>query len=432
MSKRLKNYPEPLEVVHKHGADSIRFTLMSSPAVRGEDLRFSEQLVEETVRNVLLPLWNTYSFFVTYANAANFDPNAEHATSTHPLDVWIQSELQDLVNRMTEQLDRYDLSATCAELDETIDALTNWYIRLSRRRFAGKDEDGAQAALATLYDVLLTLSKLLAPFCPYITDAMYLNLVPEAHGSIHLSDWPESKLLSEEQQSLLQKTRMMRLIVRLGNSIRTEAKVKVRQPLASATIALPPSASVQITEEDLALLQQELNVKSIAFAKDPSQLAEVYVQVDARKVGPRLGGRVQEIIAAGKEGAFTEREDGMIVILDEVLSPEEAAIVYRGKEGQDAAADRGIVVSLDTNLTEELTREGQARDIVRAVQRLRKEAGLEFTDNIVLYLEGADAIVEQCKDLICEETRATLGDCNGDDHTIEVGDAKVVLRFEKQ
>lgn len=445
MSKRLKNYPEPLEVVHKHGADAVRYTLMSSPAVRGEDLRFSERLVEENVRNVLLPLWNTYSFFVTYANAAGFEPVETRRKSEHPLDIWIRSEVQDLVNRMTKELDAYDLSATCNELHETIDALTNWYVRLSRRRFAGKGvldayPDGTgdaetsdqHNALNTLYDVLLTLSQLLAPFCPYITDAMFLNLVPEEHVSVHLTDWPETRSLSTDETALLEKTRIMRLIVSLGNSIRASAKVKVRQPLQKASIALPPAAHISLSQDDLDLLRQELNVKEVGFAENPEELAESYVHVDARKVGPRLGKRVQEIITAGKEGEFTIEDDGRILILDEWLAPDEAQLVYRGKEGQDAAADKGVVVSLDTEVTDALQLEGDARDIIRGVQRVRKESGLAFTDEITLSIDGADDVLNEHKTLIESETRSTLSDVQGDSHTIEVGDRKVTICFVKR
>jgi isoleucyl-tRNA synthetase len=433
MSKKLRNYPDPLEVVNKHGADAIRFALMSSPAVRGEDLRFSEKLVDENVRSVILPLWNTYSFFITYANAANFEPKETRHKSEHPLDVWIRAEVQDLVNRMTKELDEYDLSATCGEIHETIDSLTNWYIRLSRRRFAGKGSAEEQhEAMETLYDVLLTISQVLAPFCPFTTEAIYLNLVSKEHGSIHLTDWPEVRYLTSDEKGLLEKTRVMRLIVYLGNSIRGEANVKVRQPLSTATIALPPSMTTKLNDDDLALLRDELNVKSVAFAENPEELAESYVQVDARKVGPRLGGRVQEIIKAGKEGEFTIQDDGKVLILDEWLSPDEAKLVYRGREGQDAAADKGVVVSLDTQISDALALEGDARDIIRGVQRVRKESGLEFTDEISLAIEGAEEVLAQHKDLIASETKSVIGDCQGDDHTIEMGDRKVTIRFVKR
>ncbi|MDD3896502.1 MAG: class I tRNA ligase family protein [Candidatus Peribacteraceae bacterium] len=451
MSKRLKNYPEPTEIVEKYGADAIRFTLMSSPAVRGEDLRMSEKLVAESLRNVLLPLWNTYSFFVTYANAATFEPVATRKASAHPLDRWILAEVQDLVNRMTEQLDRYELSATCAELHDTIDALTNWYVRLSRRRFAGKTAleegesasaiqqiDGAEEdrldALRTLYDVLISLTQLLAPFCPFITDAIYLNLVPEEHVSVHLTDWPEARALRKEELALLQKTRLLRTIVSLGLSIRSEQKIKARQPLASATVAVPPALAknAALSDEDVQLLRNELNVKHLTFTEDPGSLATAVALVDARKAGPRLGARVQEVIKAGKAGEFTQQEDGSVLVLDEVFSPDEVQIVYRGEEGRNAAANHGIVVSIETTLTEDLRLEGLARDVIRAVQRLRKEAGLEFTDTITLAIDGAEELMQTHGDLIAHETRARLGENSGGKHTVDLEGQAVTVRFEKK
>ncbi|HAI98832.1 TPA: hypothetical protein DCL30_04855 [Candidatus Peribacteria bacterium] len=449
MSKRLKNYPEPMELVEKHGADAVRFTLMSSSAVRGEDLRFSGKLVEESVRSVLLPLWNAYSFFVTYANAAKYEPVENRKHSAHPLDRWIRAEMQDLCNRMTEQLDRYDLSATCAELFETIDALTNWYIRLSRRRFAGKasidapdasytsemeaDEEDRLSALSTLHDVLLTMSQLLAPFCPYISDAIYLNLVTQEHGSVHLTDWPDARKLTDAENKLLAKTRLLRLIVSLGHAVRSEKNMKARQPLKRAVIALPPAfASIALTDEDRSLLRQEMNVKELSFITDPGKLAQTVALVDARKVGPRLGARVQEIIAAGKRGEFDVQPDGMILIGEERLAPEEVQIAYRGKEGMDAAADRGVVVGLDTTVSTDLKLEGCVRDLIRAVQKMRKDSGLSFTDIIDLDVKGFDDIVGTCKALLEEETRSKLKANEGKPLTVELDGRKVTIRFQKQ
>jgi len=449
MSKRLKNYPEPMEVVHRHGADAVRFTLMSSPAVRGEDLRFSEKLVEETVRSVLLPLWNVYSFFVTYANAARFEPVASRRRSHHPLDRTIRAEVQDLVNRITRELDRYDLSAACGEMHDTIDALTNWYVRLSRRRFAGKgamdEEDTSPAAglsthedeqtdaLATLYDVLLTLCQILAPFCPFITDAIYVNLVPGEHGSVHLTDWPDAKELTKEERSLIDRSRLLRQIVSLGHGIRASRKIKVRQPLARATVALPPAlARIALTEEDRDLLKNELNVKDLEFSPDPGALAVRIALVDARKVGPRLGARVQEIIRAGKAGDFTVRDDGAVVILDEVLTPEEAAITYRGHEGEDVAADAGVVVSMETTITDALRNEGLVRDLVRAVQKIRKEAGLHFMDTISLQIDGLPEILREHGDVIAQETHAVLQENDGNPVRMDINGSDVTVRLKKR
>ncbi len=431
MSKRLKNYPEPTEVVQRHGADAVRFALMSSPAVRGEDLRFSEKLVEDVLRNVLLPLWNAYRLLVTYANAAGWKPSIDcslkNAASQDMLDKWIVAKTQALVNRMTDELNQYDLSATCAELAASIDDLTNWYVRLSRRRFAGKDGASSQAAFDTLYRVLLCNCQLLAPFCPFLTEAIYLNLVEEEHGSIHFTDWPSSRDLTDEEKHILSLMDNTQTVTRLGLHLRSEAKIGVRTPLHSVTFALPPSDTAGTLKD---VIKEELNVKQVTEIKDAKGLATRLVQVDARKVGPRLGAKVQQVIKAGKAGEFEEK-DGKIIILGEELSSEEAKITYVGKEGQFVAADHGIVVSMDTAVSEELKLEGMARELIRTVQQLRKDAGLEFTDTVTLSVEGADDILQAHEKLLLEETRAVLGKNDGKPHTTDIDGKAVTIRFQK-
>lgn len=425
MSKRLKNYPEPTVVMEQYGADAMRFMLMNSPAVRAEDVRFSEHAVSETLRSVILPLWNCYSFFVTYANAVEFTPSPHLSQSSHPLDRWILAEVQDLCNRMTRQLDAYDLSATCSELHETIDALTNWYIRLSRRRFAGKgnydesqammkddNESDQQSALQTLHGVLVRIAQLLAPFCPFVTEAIYQNLVPTHHGSIHLTNWPACEELSSDARLLLEKNRLLRRIVSLGHRIRSERMIKTRQPLASVTVLLPPSipsaVTQAMTDDDFALLQEELNVESFSFSSDTSGL-ETVIRIDARMVGPRLGGRVQEVIRAGKEGRLTIADDGRIRYGDDItLEPEEFSVLYKTSESEGIAADHGVVVRMDTVITPRLHLAGQARDLIRLVQRLRKASGCAITDSILLSIDGSPELLASHGTLLCRETKATL------------------------
>jgi len=430
MSKRLKNYPEPTKVVDAHGADAVRFALMASPAVRGEDLRFSERLVEETVRTVLLPLWNAYRLFVTYANAADFTPSIDfslqNAKSAHQLDRWVVVQTQELINNMTSELDAYDLSATCAELAGSIDDLTNWFVRLSRRRLAGKD--GSQNdALDTLYRILIANAQLLAPFCPFIAEAMYLNLVTEEHGSIHFTDWPASKKLSKGDRELIKLMENTRAVVTLGLSLRSDEKIRVRQPLASVTVALPPSDTAGVV---IALIEEELNVKSVIVTKDPGALATPTISIDARKVGPRLGGKVQELIKAGKTGEYKEVEGG-IEILGEVLTLEEAKIVYQGKEEKKVAADHGIVVALESTLTDALTLEGDARELIHAIQSLRKDAGLEFTDQITLTLTGAEDLLKEHEEMILSETRATIGEVKKKAESVKVGERSIGIAFRR-
>ncbi len=451
MSKRLKNYPEPTEVVKRHGADAVRFALMSSPAVRGEDLRFSERLVEETVRSVLLPLWNAYRLFVTYANAADpsepangragwkpsIDFSLRNGQSKVLLDQWILLKTQELVNKMTEELEQYDLSATCAHLADSIDDLTNWYVRLSRRRLAGKEEGSAEA-FDTLYRVLIANCQLLAPFCPFISEAIYLNLVTEEHGSVHFSDWPQTAPITDEDRKILSLMENTRTVTTLGLSLRAELKLRVRSPLQSVTFALPPSSAAGVLKN---LIAEELNVKQVIDVVDAASIASPIVQVDARKVGPRLGSKVQEIIREAKAGRFEEK-DGSIVILGETLSPGEASIVYQGKEGKHVAADRGIVVTLDFTLTDALRLEGLARELIHAIQSKRKEAGLEFTDTIALSISGADDILAAHKELLLEETRCELldndgatsveTDRGGTKHELTIDGRTVTIRFKKK
>jgi isoleucyl-tRNA synthetase/bisphosphoglycerate-dependent phosphoglycerate mutase len=434
MSKRLKNYPEPGAIIDKHGADALRFALMSSQAVRAEDMRFSEKTVEDALRSVILPLWNSYGFFVTYASACDYEPSGGLSKSTHPLDAWILAEMQDMTNRVTAALEAYDLSGACAILQDGLDGLTNWYIRLSRRRFAGKGPGDApeasadqfsqdqRAALDTLNEVLLTFVRLLAPFCPFVTDAIYLNLTKQDHGSVHLTDWPEEKELGKKEKALLEKTRVLRRVVSLGMTVRSENKVKVRLPLRSATIAVPSAIldESDFSDEDRALLMQELNVKEIVFTKDPGSLGERTVSVNARMAGPRMGKKVQEVIAAGKRGEFKELPDGSIEILGERLTAEEAPLHYKGAEGRAVAAEAGVIVSMDTVIDEALMLEGDARELMRHVQQRRKDAGLSVQDRITLRVDGGDALMAAHGKAIADQTNADIGEATGDASSLEL------------
>jgi isoleucyl-tRNA synthetase len=445
MSKRLKNYPMPDAVMDKHGADALRFALMSSSAVKAEDIRFSEKTVEEAVRGALLPLWNSYSFFVTYASLCDYEPGNGLSKSTHPLDAWLRAELQDLTNRVTAALEAYDLSKAATELQDGLDGLTNWYIRLSRRRFAGKGPADAaeatpeqfsqdqRAALDTLYEALLAFIRLLAPFCPFITDAIYLNLTKQDHGSVHLTDWPEEKELTKAEEAMLEKTRVLRNVVSLGMTIRSENKVKVRLPLRSATIAMPSSVlhAKDFTDDDRSLLAQELNVKEIAFSDDPGSLGTRTVSVNARAVGPRLGKKVQEVIAAGKRGEFMENADGTIVILGETLTPEEAPMHYAGAEGRGVAAAGGVIVSLDTQTDPALLLEGDARELVRHVQQRRKDAGLSVADTITLSVTGNDDLMATHGTAIAEQTNAILGTATDNASTLELDSGTLTVSFSR-
>ena len=260
MSKKLRNYPDPMDIVHKYGADAMRYYLMSSPATKAEDFRFTEKGVDEVIKKVLLTLWNSYSFFVTYASLDNFEPKGKLSTD-NVLDAWILSKTNELVVTVTDKLDKYELSAATSEMTEFIDELSNWYIRRSRKRFWKSENDGDKlAAYEALHYVLKTFSQLLAPFAPFMSDEIYQNLTGEE--SVHLSDWPkvDIKLIDKENEVQM---RVVRLAVEKGLSARAEASLKVRQPLSKLAI----HTDVKLSPEMQLIVAEEVNVKNVEIAK---------------------------------------------------------------------------------------------------------------------------------------------------------------------
>ena len=408
MSKKLKNYPDPTEIFDKYGADALRFYLMNSPVVKAEPLRFSEKGVNDVVRKILLPLWNSYSFFVTYANIDKWEPGGEKGipSSDNKLDKWIISELEELLKELTDEMDNYDLQRATEPIVEFIDSLTNWYIRRSRRRFwkSECDEDES-SAYATLYYCLVKFSQILAPFTPFIAEEIYKNLTGEE--SVHLSDWPEFDegridLKLNEEMALVRK------VVNLGHSLRAKTKMKVRQPLAKVQIALPEGVAPALIGGQKDVILEELNVKELEILDGGADLIEVQIQVNSRVLGPKYGGDVQKIIQMVKAGDF-KVDNGKVLVGDFVLEGDEVEIGCKGKDGVDAESDGGVVVILDTELTDELCREGYMRDVLRHIQDLRKEADYQVDDRIKVEIatEGEVAkAVSEFADYIKDETLA--------------------------
>ncbi len=401
MSKRLKNYPEPKLVFDKYGADALRFYMMNSPVVKADTLRFSERGVDEVVKGVILPVWNSYSFLVTYANIDGWEPGDEKPTNK--LDKWILSELQLLVKEVTEQMDAYDLQKATNTIPKFIDNLTNWYIRRSRRRFWKNENDlDKSSAYATLHEVLVTLSKVLAPFCPFVSEEIFCNLTGKE--SVHLEDWPivDESLINED---LSLEIKVTRAIVTLGHGVRAQKQIKVRQPLSKVQVALPDHLRHDF-EEDVIL--EELNVKELKILEDASDVAEFRVSPNAKVLGPKYGGEVQNIIKEAKAGNF-ELEGDTVKIGEYKLTGDEVSVGYEGKEGFDVASEDGVVVALDTEITKELKLEGYARDLVRSIQDMRKEAEYNVSDRIMVAIEAGgetSEAVKQFTDYISGETLA--------------------------
>jgi len=401
MSKRLKNYPAPDKVLETYGADALRLYLISSAVVRGESLRFSEKGVLETVKSILLPLWNSFTFFSNYAAIDGWDPEKSHAWKLvakgegralpQALDRWILSYAQELVEEVGAAMDQYDLQKAVPPVLRFIDRLTNWYIRLSRRRYWKSESDtDKDHAYATLFGALRTLTRVLAPFTPFIAEELWkhLRLASEA-DSVHLTDFP----VMDETQRDRELEREMSLVeatVGLGRNLRLEHGLKVRQPLPGMTVIAADPKVLELLSRARDLMEDELNLKSVAFSSDEGRFVTLSIKPNFKVLGKKAGPRMKEI--AEKLASFTapqiqeaEKSGACTVALASgafALSAEDFSVVRTRQEGQVAATENGVTVVLDARLTPELIREGIARDFINLVQKKRKDLDLGYTDRI--------------------------------------------------
>ena len=419
MSKRLKNYPDPVEVVEKYGADALRLYLINSPVVRAENLRFSEQGVCQISRDILIPLWNAYAFFVTYANVDGFaEETLVKPASANELDRWIVSSLETLVAGVTEAMDNYDLQRSVRPFVDFIDALTNWYIRRSRRRFWKSQNDGDKTdAYRTLRYVLVQLAKVAAPFTPFISEAIYRNLrAPDMPQSVHLCDFPAADA-SARDPALERRMARIQAVVAIGRQLRTEHDLKVRQPLSRLHVVSSDPEVLSDLAAGRDLIADELNIKEVAFGSDESALADLQLKADFRKLGPRFGSKMKAAAAAiakiGGAGAAALASGGSVEIdlggETATVSSDEVSVIRTPKAGLVVGALGNIVAALETTLTPELVREGVAREFVKNVQNLRKEADFVVDRQIRIAFSGdaeVAAAVAAFADWIKSETLA--------------------------
>jgi len=407
LSKSKKNYPDPSMLFESKGVDALRLFLYQSTAALGEDIRFYEDAVDEVMKKFSLTLWNTYSFFVTYANIDNFKPE-EHSldlSKMHELDRWLLSELNELIDEVTTQMDKFNLSKATRPLLNFVDNLSNWYIRRSRRRF-WKSENDEQKYLAykTLHTVLVEFTKLAAPFTPFITDEIFRNITNEK--SVHLAKWPESNPEFIDSD-LNYKMKLARTIVKMGHSLRAKENLKVRQPLSMIQIAVPKASDSQHIQELKEVICEELNIKSIVEIDNPEELTNQSLKPKARELGKILGSKMKEVINAARNGEYKIQGD-KVEIANESIDLKYFEVQFSAKEGYSAEAEDGIVVILDTTITEDLKKEGLVREAVRYIQDFRKEIDLEVNQTIYLFLktnnkELEEAITEHA-DYIKKET----------------------------
>jgi isoleucyl-tRNA synthetase len=439
LSKRKKNYPDPNLLFDTKGVDSMRYFLLSSPAVLADDVRFSEAHVDEIVKKFTLTLWNTYSFFVTYANIDKWEAKKDYSKfkPDHKLDKWILSELNALIKNVTEQMDEYNLVKSTRPMMDFLENLSNWYVRRSRRRFWKSENDGDKdQAYQTLYIVLVEFSKILAPFMPYLSDEIYQNLTGEE--SVHLADWPTpNKFLIDEE--LNKEIHLVRMVVNLGHSVRSAAKIKVRQPLCKVQVALPKGVSTKLIEGQQDVILEELNVKELSFIKEAQDVVERQVTANSKVLGPKYGKDVQFIIQEIKAGKFEILDGDRVKVGPFTLEQDEVTIGFKGKEGFNVESAEGIVVALDITLTDELRKEGFARDLVRIIQEMRKEADFQVDDRIYVSIKAEGIVkeaVEAFADYIKKETLAEelqqSGNMDSDNEkTVEVEGLNVKVAVKK-
>jgi isoleucyl-tRNA synthetase len=423
MHKSWGNAIEFNEAADQMGVDVMRWLYCRQKPEN--NLLFGYSRADEVRRQFFIPLWNVYSFFVTYARIDKWRPGSRDAGSELEsknrtmLDRWILGRLNEVIAQVSDRLENYDAYAATLALEPFLDDLTNWYVRRSRRRFWKSEQDADKgAAYSTLYQVLTTLCRLLAPLVPFVTEVMYQNLVcsvdPEALESVHHTSWPEARLETVDED-LLSSMALARQVVALGHSARNSRNVKLRQPLTAAMIHREAGAA-GLDEELLALIQDELNVKQVQFVDDPSDLVAYRLLPDNKVLGPRFGKRFPALRAALLDldplNAVKRLRAGLPLQLevegDEVeLSPQEVLVQENPREGLAVASERGVTVAVDVVVTAELAAEGLAREVVRRIQNLRKEAGFNLDDRIVTgyQAEGELAVaIEAWRDFIAAET----------------------------
>lgn len=396
MSKRLKNYPDPDVVIQKYGADAIRLYMLNSPAVKAEDLRFSEKGVEQVLRQVLIPLWNSFVFLSTYAKIYHWKPKQVEKKPHALIDQWILSMTQKLIRDVESAMDAYDLSRAVDPFVGFVDQLTNWYIRRCRGRFwADEDTSDRREAFETLYTVLLQLSKVAAPFVPFISDAIYRELktgtMPE---SVHLCDFPvyEEKWRDEE---LEKEVNAAQAAVSLGHSLRKEYKLKVRQPLTKAHLITSNAELLRSLEKQMQLIADELNVKEVQLHSDESKFVQWMAKPNFPILGKKIGKlmpQAQKLIQGFDRKQIQALASGhklKIELAGEAveLEPADVQIERKVREGLAAGNEGELTVALDTALTEDLIEEGLARELVNKINTMRRDMEFEVTDRVKIIMQ---------------------------------------------
>jgi isoleucyl-tRNA synthetase len=425
LSKRDKNYTDPLELMDRMGADAVRWALYAG-TVPGQSTRFFDDAATDAVREFLLKIWNVYSFFVTYANIDGWSVDAARpGLAERPdMDRWVLAELDATVRAVRRELDDYKSHMAVRHLLGFVDGLSNWYVRRSRARFwASGDSVDKRAAFSTLYEALVDLTKLAAPFIPFMTETLYQNLVrnedDSAPESVHLASFPEPEQ-ERVDDGLRETMERVRHVVTLGQRVRNENKLKVRQPLSEAIVVVANDAERVAIDRFASAIREELNVRELGFTQEPQRYVEFELTPNFRLLGPKLGKQVpackKALAEANGSALYAEMERNGKILLQLPdgaieLTPNEVEVRLSAREDFAAASGAGQVVVIDTRVDESLRREGLAREVINRIQRSRKAMDLAYETRIrVTWNADGDLAqaIEEHADRIAAETLATV------------------------
>jgi isoleucyl-tRNA synthetase len=445
MSKSLNNYSDPMEIINSFGADALRLFLMHSAVVKADDLRYSDDGVREVLKSIIIPLWNSYSFFVTYANIDKVSPAGAPDHPSNSLDQWILSAAEALAEKVGNALDSYDMAKAVDPILEFIDLLNNWYIRRSRRRFWKSENDTDKLeAYGTLYDVLKTLITVAAPIMPFTTDAIWGNLRNEGDvESVHLADFPVPREV-RRNRDLEYRMAAVQHAVSMGRSLRSQYNIKGRQPLRTVELVTRNSDEKKVLLEMEEIIREELNVKNVVFRDNEEDLVEYEVKANFRVLGKELGKDMKAAAAKIAELSQTAIQgvlEGATLSIDVAdrtveITAEKLDIRRIEKANLKVLNEGTLTVGLDTEITEELSREGDVRDLIRGVQNLRKEMGFAVTDRIRLYVFGSDRLEKAWNDfseLVSSEVLAAETEWNKAEGqvTLEAGEDAWFVKIGK-
>ncbi|AHE63143.1 isoleucine--tRNA ligase [Borrelia parkeri] len=402
MSKSLRNYTDPMEVINTFGADALRLYLVMSPVIRADDLKYSDDGVKDVLKNIIIPIWNAYSFFITYAIIDKFEPNNNiNLNKTNILDKWIVSEIESLKKILNKEIDKYNLTKSIEELLAFIDKLNNWYIRRSRRRFWKSENDNDKIdAHETLYYVIKNLMLMLAPFIPFLTEEIYQNLkTKDEKESIHLNKYPQAieKLINID---LEEKMNFIRKVVSIARALRASHNIKIRKPISTIYVVTKDQKEQQILNEMKEIILEEINAKEIKIKNNEEELVTYKAKANFRELGSKLGVNMKagsleimkltnedilKIINGNKHIIKINENTYDIMLKDIILERHE-------RENLKIINEDSVTIGLDALITEELYLEGLSRELIRKVQNLRKENNFNVSDRIILYIDNSDIL----------------------------------------